>query len=270
MTTLTYDKLDNPAILDLIFYPRRGAQPADSNSAVTHLIPVADGISIGSRFHLAASEEPHILFFHGNGELAEEYDDLGPHFIAHGLSFLAVDYRGYGNSGGTPSASAMMADARAIFRYVEQWRLNNKRSGPLFVMGRSLGSASALEVASTFQDEIKGVILESAFAQTMPLLLDLGVDVQALSITEVDGFKNVQKIETITKPVFILHAQHDQLLPIVNAEILHRQCAARSKELSLVPGADHNTIIDVAGERYFAVLKQFTNKILKARARKVR
>nr|MBF0222449.1 alpha/beta hydrolase [Desulfobulbaceae bacterium] len=184
--------------------------------------------------------------------------------------FLAVDYRGYGNSGGTPSASSMMLDARAIFQYVQQWLTSENRSGALFVMGRSLGSASALEIAYSFEKEISGLILESAFAQTLPLLLALDVDIQKLGISEMDGFKNVQKIELITKPVFILHAQRDTLLPLVNAEILHSKCAARSKELSIVPGADHNTIINVAGDLYFAVLKQFTNKILKVRTHKPR
>ena len=198
-----------------------------SATAVTHAIPVEDSISIDSRFHLAKPEEPHILFFHGNGEIAADYDDIGPLYTKHGLNLLAVDYRGYGNSGGTPSASSMMRDAQAIFRYVQEWLAKEKRTGPLFVMGRSLGSASALEIAFRYRDEIKGLIIESGFAQTMPLLLTLGVDVNELGITEVDGFKNVQKIQMIVKPVFILHAQNDHLLPLVNAEILHRDCSAR-------------------------------------------
>lgn len=239
-----------------------------SDPATIHSIPVDDTTSIDSRFYLADPKDPHILFFHGNGEIAADYDDIGPHYVRHGLNFIAVDYRGYGNSGGTPTASTMMHDAQAIFRYIQQWLEGEKRSGALFIMGRSLGSASALEIAYSFQQEISGLILESAFAQTLPLLLTLEIDIQELSISEIDGFKNVQKIEMITKPVFILHAQNDTLLPLVNAEILHSKCAARSKELSIVPGADHNTILTVAGDQYFAVLKQFTNKILKVRRSK--
>ncbi len=267
MQSLSYEKIDSPEVSQVIFHPRKESMLPPS-AAACHAIPVDGSISIDSRFHLAKPEDPHILFFHGNGEIASDYDDIGPHYTRHGLSLLAVDYRGYGNSDGTPSASTMMHDARAIFQYVKRWLDSEKRTGPLFVMGRSLGSASALEVAYSFENEISGLILESAFAQTLPLLLALGVDIEELSISEKDGFKNVQKIEMITKPVFILHAQNDRLLPLVNAEILHSHCAARSKELSVVPGADHNTIISVAGDLYFTVLKQFANKILKVRSNK--
>ena len=269
MQSLSYEKIDHEDVSQVIFHPRKESMLPPSDAAC-HLIPVEDSISIDSRFHLAKPDEPHILFFHGNGEIASDYDDIGPQYVRLGLSLLAVDYRGYGNSDGTPSASTMMSDAHAIFQYIKGWLDSEKRTGPLFVMGRSLGSASALEIASSFKDEIRGLILESAFAETLPLLMTLGINIQELDISEKDGFNNVQKIEMVTMPVFMLHAQKDQLLPIVNAELLHSRCTVRSKELSIVPGADHNTIISIAGDLYFTVLKQFTNKVLKVNQRKRR
>ncbi len=269
MQSLSYEKIDHPDVSQVIFHPRKESvlPPSDASG---HMIPIEDSISIDSRFYLAKPDEPHILFFHGNGEIASDYDDIGPRYVNLGLSLLAVDYRGYGNSDGTPSASTMMSDAHAIFQYIKGWLDREKRTGPLFVMGRSLGSASAIEIASSFKDEISGLILESAFAETLPMLITLGINIQELNISEKDGFNNVQKIEMVTMPVFMLHAQKDQLLPIVNAELLHSHCEARSKELSIVPGADHNTIISIAGDLYFTVLKQFTNKVLKVNQRKRR
>ena len=46
---------------------------------------------------------PSILFFHGNGEIVADYDDLGPLYNRMGINFLAADYRGYGRSTGRPT-----------------------------------------------------------------------------------------------------------------------------------------------------------------------
>jgi len=95
----------------------------------------------------------------------------------------------------------------------------------------------------------------------VPLLNCLGIDTQALGITEGDGFKNAQKIAQFAKPTLIIHAQYDQFIPVMSAEILQVQCAARSKEFHMVPGADHNTVMMRAGKLYFEIIKRFTDKI---------
>jgi len=267
-TELDYTKLDHPNILEIVFHPRKDPMVPQSSTGIDHIIEVEDNINIHGRFHLAPESEPHILFFHGNGEIADEYDDVAPHFVENGLSLLSVDYRGYGKSDGSPTVSAMFKDCHIIYKYVKSWIADQGRTGPLFIMGRSLGSASAIEIAYEFGEEITGLIIESGFAQTMPLLLSLGVNPGAMDINERDGFKNVQKLERVLKPTFILHGQKDSLLPMVNAEILHRQCGAHSKELQVIPGADHNTMMSVAGPMYFAALKQFANKVLKIRPKK--
>jgi fermentation-respiration switch protein FrsA (DUF1100 family) len=128
-------------------------------------------------------------------------------------------------------------------------------------MGRSLGSACAIELAASNEGDISGLIVESGFAHTVPLLSCLGVNTQALGITEADGFKNNEKIAQFAKPTLIMHAQHDQFVPVMSAEILQVHCPARSKEFHMIPGTDHNTIMVGAGKFYFEIIKRFTNKI---------
>jgi pimeloyl-ACP methyl ester carboxylesterase len=251
-STSDYSKLDQPEVLNTIFHPRKellsGPLPAN---AVDLGIAVDEGIRLSARIHLADKDDPNILFFHGNGEIVSDYDMIGPLYNRYGMNFMVVDYRGYGNSGGEPSVTAMM-------------------DGPLVVMGRSLGSAPALEMGSSYQDQIAGLIIESGFATTLPLLITLGVDVQRLGIAEDDGFQNVRKISSIDNPTLIIHGQHDEIIPVNSAAILQAQSPARAKELQIVPGASHNTIIAQTGEMYFSVIKQFINKIsgFKPRRRK--
>ena len=263
-----YAKLDHPEVLKYLFHPRRDTTSEPPSGSVEFDIAVEESIRVGARFHVADPADPQILFFHGNGEIVSDYDMIGPLYREHGLSLLAVDYRGYGRSDGTPTVSAMMRDAHIIFKGVRDWLKEENRTGILLVMGRSLGSASALELAASYQEEISGLIIDSGFSHTLPLLNCLGVDTQALGITEANGFKNVEKIGQFAKPTLIIHAQYDQFIPVTVAEILQVQCAARSKEFRMVPGADHNTILMRTGNHYFEMIKQFTNKIQGIRPRR--
>ena len=269
MNDLSYDysKLDQPEVVRTIFYPRLETVPLPPpEDAVDLDIPVENGIRVHARFYPASKEEPNILFFHGNGEIVSDYDEIGPYYNKYGMNFLAADYRGYGRSTGRPTATSMLADAHVVLDTARQWLHSHGYSGPLVVMGRSLGSAPAIELAASRSEEIKGLIVESGFATTLPLLLRLGVDPVRLGISEEDGFRNVRKISTLTKPTLLIHGQHDEIIPLNDAGILHAQCAAHSKEMQIVPGASHNTVIARAGEMYFKEIKRFINKICGIRA----
>jgi len=263
MTTEAFDysKLDHPAVLQMLFHPRKDSGSSPPANATDYDITLEEGIKIGARFYMADGKAPNILFFHGNGEIVEDYDPVGPIYNEYGLSFLAVDYRGYGRSGGVPTASTMLSDAHHIFKDVQKWLKSEGRTGPLLAMGRSLGSACALELAASYGEEMAGIVIESGFALTVPLLQCLGVDTESVGISEAQGFKNIQKIEQFSKPTLIIHARNDQIIPIASAELLQVHSAARSKEFHMIPGADHNTIMIDAGKTYFELIKRFTDKI---------
>lgn len=257
-----YSKLDQPEVLQRIFHPQRETHAARPPAhAVDNGITVDEGVRIHARFHLAGKEDPNILFFHGNGEIVSDYDAVGPFYTKYGMNLLVADYRGYGKSSGSPTVTNMLEDAHIIFETVTDWLAATSRTGPLLIMGRSLGSAAALELAAEHAGDIAGLIIESGFATTLPLLMKLGVDVERLGITEEDGFRNVRKIATFNKPTLIIHGQYDEIIPVNSAAILQAQSPARIKELQIVPGAMHNTILTSAGELYFSVIKQFCNKI---------
>jgi len=270
-TVNDYSKLDQPDVLRAIFHPRREAESlTPAVNAVDNSIAVAEDIQIHARYHLTGKEEPNILFFHGNGEIVSDYDSVGPFYTKYGMNFLVADYRGYGRSSGIPTVTTMLQDAHTVFAAVKNWLEAAEYSGPLLIMGRSLGSAAALELAAVHTADIAGLIIESGFATTLPLLLNLGVDVNGLGITEEDGFRNVRKISSINKPTLIIHGQHDEIIPVNSAAILQAQSPARIKELQIVPGASHNTIIASTGEVYFSVIKQFCNKISGIKAKRRR
>lgn len=249
--------LDQPAILAALFHPRPSFAPAIPAPAQNLEIPVAEGVTLGARWHPAGAEAATLLCFHGNGELAEEYDDLGAVYVQRGLQFLIVDYRGYGRSTGQPTATAMLADSLVILDFVTAWRRHQGQSGPLIVLGRSLGSAPALELAYRRPEALAGLILESAFADTGPLLRRLGVPGGVFA--EAQGFRQLDKIRTFAKPTLILHAEHDHLIPFSDGRALYEASPARDKRLVQIRGADHNTIFAVGWRPYLEAVQQFTD-----------
>lgn len=254
-------KLNRPEILHVMFHPRHMPRNQPPPQAEDLDIQVDQDISIGCRLFTADKNAPLILFFHGNGEIVADYDDIGPMYTRQGLNFLIADYRGYGWSDGSPDAVSLISDARIIYEKTASWLKGNGYSGKVFVMGRSMGSACAIDLAAEFPEDISGLIIESGFAETIPLMQTLGIDLSALDIAEEECFGNIAKIRSITIPTFILHGQRDTLIPLWHAEKMHAESGARTKELQIVPGADHNSVIALTGHLYFQVIRGFIDKV---------
>ncbi len=251
-----YSLLDRPEILMGLFHPRLeyGSTERVANT-IDVSIPVENNILVAGRFHMKEKSAPNILFFHGNGEIAGDYDELGPVYHRTGMNFLVVDYRGYGRSSGRPTVTAMMKDCHAIFEFTKGWLGENGYGGAFIVMGRSLGSASALEIISRHKDRINGLVLESSFASTATLLEFLGVSASEIGFSEGKGFRNLEKIRTWDKMTLMIHAEFDQFFPFSEAQALYDACPSPRKTLLKIPGANHNDIFMRGFDAYMKAIK---------------
>jgi fermentation-respiration switch protein FrsA (DUF1100 family) len=260
MTTFSkpdYEVLDHPEILGLLFHPRpewSGTPPLGDSEKLS--IPVDENISIGATLHFAEKSAPTILFFHGNGEIVSDYDELGPLYTRMGINFFPVDYRGYGRSTGSPSVSGMLQDSHKIFNWVKNWLGEGGYTGPIIIMGRSLGSASALELISYYENEIDGIIIESGFANIIPLLILVGIDVERLGISDKNDLQHIEKIRGVKKPVLIIHAEYDHIIPFSDGQALYSACSSSQKRFLKIPGADHNTIFAVGMDEYLREVRR--------------
>ncbi len=266
-STIDYSALDRSEVLRCVFHPR-AEWTAGTAAAPTRdvLIPVAEGVVIGGRFHMTEPTAANVLFFHGNGEIVADYDDIAALYNRLGINFLAVDYRGYGRSTGDPTVTSMMRDAHPIYAFVRTWLKENAFVGPLIVMGRSLGSASVLELAATHGEELDGLIIESGFAFALPLLKLLGVQVWALGLKEDDGFGNLEKIRAYHGPTLIIHAEYDHIISFSDGEALWDASPSPDKTLLEIPGANHNDIFMHGIREYFDAIKNLADKVKKRSA----
>jgi hypothetical protein len=265
-----YVALDQPEILSRIFFPRREPKTRLPAGAVDVDFEMGSGVVLGCRFYIHDATAPSIIYFHGNGEIVCDHDEIGREYMDIGCNFLVMSYRGYGWSTGIPTVEAMFDDGENLLQQTIARLKKEGCTGPLFLMGRSLGSASAIDLAFSHGETIKGLIIESGFADTLPLLEVLGISLAGTGLCEEECFGNREKIARVKIPTLILHGARDQLIPATEAEKLQAGSGARNKQFFLIPGADHNTMISTAGRMYFQTIRQFIDTITGASSWKTR
>jgi alpha-beta hydrolase superfamily lysophospholipase len=259
------DELDpqlDEKIASVIFFPRPDMDfGPGAEGAFDHLFEAEAGIRLRIRAYLAEPSAPCILFFHGNGETARDYDMAADAYRALPASFLVGEYRGYGPCTGRPSFHNFLQDAHKTLDECRRLLDQHGHTGPLVVMGRSLGSAPAIELASSRGPELAGLIIESGFARAVPLLELVGVPASSLGLTEEYGPRNLEKIKKVSLPTLIMHAEMDQIIPFEDAELLRDASPDPEKLFFPVPLAGHNDIQIRAGAAYFEQIRSLLDRI---------
>ena len=132
-------------------------------------------------------------------------------------------------------------------------------SKDLWVMGRSLGSISALELADRYPDRIRGLIIESGFCSVVRILTHLGIPASGVDLKKIDE-ESVEMIRKISAPALVMHGERDTLVPVQEARDLYQNLGNERKQLLIIPAATHNDIMIVGFEKYFDTLEQFIGK----------
>jgi uncharacterized protein len=215
-----------------LFFPRADTSvpPEDARDLMVDV----DGASIHVRLH-GLPTAPMLLFFHGNGETVADWDDFAPRFTPS-VQFAVCDYRGYGQSTGTPTMQRLFDDAVAVFDAVHSL----SPLAPL-VMGRSLGSAAAWHLAQTRLSAISGLIIDSGFSDVDAFARRRGVPPSSLTATERTALDPIPKARHVEVPTLLLHGRDDTLIPVRDAERLGEACPGATMEL--IPGRGHNDVM---------------------------
>ena len=255
---IDFSLVDRSAILGVIFYPRKSFYRKPPKPNVTnHLIEVEKGIKIGCRSYTKGLDCPSFLYFHGNGEIVDDYDFIAPFYNEIGINLFVADYRGYGFSDGRPTISNMIRDSHQIFKefskIVEEY--GSRKS--LFVMGRSLGSIPAIEVVYHYQNHVQGLIIESGSANNFRYLFSSLIPPNHPIWSDDSKFLNKVKLRTISKPTLIIHAEYDTLVPLEEGKELYHNSAAKDKRFLTIPNAEHNDLMIVGKKQYFKAIEEF-------------
>lgn len=230
----------------LIFHPRPG--PASVRGADSVFIQAADGTRLHAWHVKGAPGSPLVLYFGGNAEEVSWMAAEGPR-RAPGVSWLLVDYRGYGSSDGSPSERVLVADALL-------WHDEARRRfpGSLYLFGRSLGSGVAVQLAA--QRRVDGVILVAPFDS----MVEVGRHHYAfLPVRWLlrHRFDSVSRAPSIDTPLLCLAARRDEVIPVVHSRRLYEAWRGPKRWVEL-PYAGHNST-DEAPE-FWRAIRAFLDK----------
>ena len=174
---------------------------------------------------------PVILYFQGNGG---GHSLRVPRFAAlakEGIGLVALNYRGYGGSSGSPSEEGLIADAHAAYDFAVA------RYGPnrIVLWGESLGSGVAVALAA--EKPVAKIVLEAPFTSAA----DVGAKAYPFAPVRwlmKDQFRSDERIGLVTAPVLILHGERDGIVPIEFGERLY-ELVRGPKRFVRYPNAGH-------------------------------
>lgn len=231
-------------------FPAQGKFPDDLEEV---WISTEDGVRLNAWFRANPASSKVLLWLHGNatnigrqmGEM-EAYSRLG-------INILALDYRGYGKSEGSPNEIGVYRDAEAAYRYLTDQR--RFLSQNIIVYGHSLGGAVAVDLAS--RHPCGGLIVESSFTNTGEMAR-LMFHLPLIEYLPRSKFDSLAKIARVHAPILVIHGTRDPTVPFAMGKKLF-EAAPEPKWFLAVEDGEHNSIFTAGGEHYWKTLEGFVD-----------
>ena len=254
--------IDNPTISNVVFYPRKTKIPEKLESNIKILkLDIGDNTTIGGFFFGSKKENPTILLFHGNAELASDYQYISHLYLDCNVNLAVVDFRGYGFSSGEPYFTSLISDAMPIYDAFRQWITEMNYLDSLFVQGRSLGSVCAAEIGAHNPSTLRGIIFESGFASIFNMMTNLfRVNSPYLTSDSVKEYSNDIRVQKFQVPTLIIHGTADWIIPYSESQLLYQNLPnGVDKKIILIKEAGHNNILSF-NQEYFSPLSDFVHE----------
>jgi uncharacterized protein len=220
-----------------LYFPERErtAPPAAGFGAARELtLETADGERVIAWHLPPEGDRPVVLYFHGNGGSLRLRAERFAALTADGTGLVALSYRGYGGSSGTPSEQGLIRDAEAAYRFAAE-HYPARRVVP---WGESLGTAIA--VATAAEHPTGGLILESPFTSTADVAAAIYWFLPVRLLMQ-DQFPSDARIGRVTAPVLVMHGDRDATVPIGYGERLFAMIKA-PKQFVRFAGGGHSDL----------------------------
>jgi len=186
-----------------------------------------------------------MIYFGGNSEDITNNIDLFKDLFKNYTVYL-IDYRGYGNSQGTPTEQGLFSDSIAIYDQIQALHPS------ISLMGRSLGSGVAVYLAS--KRDIEQLFLLTPYDSVAELAQTHYPYLPARYLAR-DRFDSITYAININVPVLIIAAELDRVVPYKHAEKLRDQFTRAQVSYHLIAGARHNDVTSFP--RYREVIEAF-------------
>jgi len=220
----------------LIYFPEQQISNIPSAIGLDYTpvnITTTDGETLHGWFISVPDAKGTVLFFHGNaGNISHRINYLAM-FKRLGYNTLLFDYRGYGQSSGTPSESGTYLDAWAAWQYLTKVR--NIAPARIILFGESLGGAVAAWLAAREKPGL--LVLASVFTSVPELAAEIYPFLPVRWITRFH-YNTLESLRSVACPVFIAHSPQDEIIPFAHGQQLF-QTASEPKQFLTLEGG-HN------------------------------
>ena len=221
---------------------RPGIGPLDLiNSTVASFmreetIRTSDGLALTTWYAPAKEGQRTIVYIHGNaGTLGDRHGRVLP-YLQRGFGLLLVGYRGYGGNPGEPTEAGLYEDGRAHLNWLAQ---QGVKDDEVVLYGESLGAAVAIQMA--IERRLAALVLEAPFASIL-LSARARYPMFAFEWLIKDKFANIDKIDRINVPLFVIHGGRDRVTPQRFGRMVFER--AREPKSALWPEeAGHNDLV---------------------------
>src|SRR6201996_8485377 len=204
--------------------------------AEEHVLTTADGEKV-IVWHVAAKPgRPVILFFHGNGDFLAGRVSRFRNLISDGTGLVALSFRGYAGSTGSPSEAGLLKDAAAAYAFTAA----RYEASRIVIWGFSLGTGVAVAVAS--EHPVAKLILEAPYTSTVDVAASL-FPIVPVRLLMRDPFHSDRRIGRITAPLLIMHGDADPAINIRFGERLFAM-AREPKQFVRLGGGGHENLDD--------------------------
>ncbi|HEY3531108.1 MAG TPA: alpha/beta fold hydrolase [Nocardioides sp.] len=203
-----------------------------------------DGVAVRG-WEVNPGRERALVYYGGNAEgLDWLVPELGPRFPDH-TSYL-VAYRGYGASEGSPDEHVLTTDALAVFDHAAA-----RHPGPVHVVGRSLGSGVAIQVA--VRRPVERLVLVTPFDSLVATAADLYPRLPVRHLLQ-DRWDSAAVADRLRSRVLVVRAGHDDVVRPARTDALVEVLPTDTVVLD-VPGARHENVHD--DPAYWPAIKEF-------------
>jgi uncharacterized protein len=202
--------------------------------AEEHVLTSADGEKV-IVWHVPAKPGHRVvLYFPGNGDFLAGVVSRFKALTADGTGLVALSYRGYAGSSGSPSERGLLQDAEAAYAFTAA------RYGPARIVawGFSLGSGVATAVAS--EHPLARLILEAPYTSTVDVASAM-LRIVPVSLLMRDQFHSDRRIGKVSVPLLIMHGAKDPAISITFGERLFA-LAHEPKQFVRFPEGGHNDL----------------------------
>lgn len=239
----------------LLYHPTRISASVVESEAREHGFEPwknAAGQIIG--WKIAASNSPSsgsVLIMHGNAGCALNRDYLAqPIHDAANLDVYVLEYPGYGARDGSPSKSSLVAAAEEAFQLLPAGR-------PRYVVGESIGTGPACEVAKRHTAEVTGMVLFVPY-DNLASVAQRHFPFLPAYILLLDRYNPAECLKNYPGPVQFVVAGADEILGPGTGRKLYNGYQGR-KNLQEIPNAGHNEVSSQPADWWRGVLKFWQN-----------